>query len=142
MEIVEITEYAPEVVDALRNLLPQLSQSAAPPSAELTRQIIESESSHLLFATEGNTVLGMLTLVIFPIPSGIRAWVEDVVVDEAGRGRGVGEVLNRYAIEFARHKGARTIDLTSRSTREAANRLYQRIGFQPRVTNIYRLEIE
>lgn len=142
MEIIEITEYSPEVIDVLRKLLPQLSQSAALPSSELTRQIIESDSSHLLFAREGNTVLGMLTLVIFPIPSGIRAWIEDVVVDEADRGRGVGEALNRYALELAREKGARTVDLTSRSSREAANRLYQRIGFRPRETNIYRIEIE
>ena len=84
----------------------------------------------------------MLTLVIFPIPSGVRAWIEDVVVDEAGRGRGVGELLNRFALELAKQEGARTVDLTSRSSREAANRLYQRIGFQPRATNIYRLEIE
>lgn len=142
MEVVEITDYTPEVVDVLRKLLPQLSQSAAPPSVELTRQIIESDSSHLLLARDGKAVLGMLTLVIFPIPSGIRAWIEDVVVDEAGRGKGVGEALNRYALELARQEGARTVDLTSRSSREAANRLYLRIGFQPRVTNIYRLEIE
>ena len=142
MEVVEIREFTPEVVNVLQRLLPQLSQSAAPPSLELTRKIVESDSSHLLLAREGNSILGMLTLVIFPIPSGVRAWIEDVVVDEAGRGRGVGELLNRFAIELAKQEGARTVDLTSRSSREAANRLYQRIGFQPRATNIYRLEIE
>ena len=142
MEVVEIREFTAEVVNVLQRLLPQLSQSAAPPSLELTRKIVESDSSHLLLAREGNSILGMLTLVIFPIPSGVRAWIEDVVVDEAGRGRGVGELLNRFAIELAKQEGARTVDLTSRSSREAANRLYQRIGFQPRATNIYRLEIE
>ena len=85
-------------------------------------------------------ILGSLTLVVFPIPTGIRAWIEDVVVDEAARGRGVGEALNRAALDRARAAGARTVDLTSRPSREAANRLYQRIGFQPRDTNVYRFD--
>jgi ribosomal protein S18 acetylase RimI-like enzyme len=79
--------------------------------------------------------------VVFPIPTGIRAWIEDVVVDEAARGRGVGEALNRHALDRARAEGAKTIDLTSRPTREAANRLYLRLGFVPRETNIYRFTL-
>ncbi len=141
MEIVELTDYSAEYVAVLQKLLPQLSKSAAPPSAELTQQIIESDSSRLLIAREGELVLGMLTIVIFPIPSGVRAWIEDVVVDEAGRGKGVGEALNQHALQLAKSEGARTVDLTSRPSREAANRLYQRIGFIPRETNIYRYEI-
>jgi ribosomal protein S18 acetylase RimI-like enzyme len=81
-----------------------------------------------------------MTLVVFPIPTGVRAWIEDVVVDESARGRGVGESLNLRAIELAEELGARTVDLTSRPSREAANRLYQRIGFVPRETNVYRYE--
>ena len=87
-------------------------------------------------------ILGSLTLVVFPIPTGIRAWIEDVVVDDAARGRGVGEELNRFALDLAGRLGARTVDLTSRPSREAANRLYQRIGFEARDTNVYRFSLE
>ena len=90
-------------------------------------------------ATGEEAILGSMTLVVFRIPTGLRAWIEDVVVDEAARGRGVGETLNRAAIEWARVEGATTVDLTSRPSREAANRLYQRLGFQERSTNVYRL---
>ena len=141
MEVIEVREFSSEYVEVLQKLLPQLSKSAAPPSAELTRQIIKSDSSRLLIAKEDELILGMLTIVIFPIPSGVRAWIEDVVVDEAGRGKGVGEALNQHALKLAKDEGARTVDLTSRPSREAANRLYQRIGFIPRETNIYRYEI-
>jgi len=141
MDVVEIKEYSPDIVEVLQRLLPQLSQSATLPSTGLTQQIIESDSSRLLVAEEGGVILGMLTIVIFPIPSGVRAWIEDVVVDEAGRGKGVGEALNQHALRLARDEGARTVDLTSRPSREAANRLYQRIGFLPRETNIYRYNI-
>jgi len=81
-----------------------------------------------------------MTLIVFPIPTGMRAWIEDVVVDENARGKGVGEALNRRAIEIAIQAGAKTIDLTSRPSREAANRLYQRLGFSVRDTNIYRYQ--
>lgn len=84
----------------------------------------------------------MLTLAMFRIPTGIRAWIEDVVVDASLRGSGIGEALNRAALEFARRHGARTVDLTSRPTRESANRLYQRIGFVARDTNVYRYELD
>lgn len=143
MQITEVTEFEPGIVDILQRLLPQLSQSAAPPSADLARSIIESDASRLLVARESGEgeILGMLTLVVFPIPSGVRAWIEDVVVDAAGRGKGVGEALNQHALQLARQAGAKTVDLTSRPSREAANRLYQRIGFVPRQTNIYRYEL-
>lgn len=141
MEVIEVTSYSADVASVLQRLLPQLSKSAAPPSEELTRRIVESDSSRLLLAREADVILGMLTIVIFPIPSGVRAWIEDVVVDEAGRGKGVGEALNQHALKLARQEGARTVDLTSRPSREAANRLYQRIGFVPRETNIYRFEV-
>ena len=89
-------------------------------------------------ASDETGILGVLTLVIFPIPTGIRAWIEDVIVDDAARGKGVGRVLNETAIEHAFAQGAITVDLTSRPSREAANRLYQRIGFVQRDTNVYR----
>jgi ribosomal protein S18 acetylase RimI-like enzyme len=83
-------------------------------------------------------VVGMLTLVMFPIPTGLRAWIEDVVVDESARGQGVGAALTREAIRLAQAKGVRTVDLTSRPSREAANRLYERLGFELRDTKAYR----
>ena len=140
MEIYEVTEVTTDVANAVRQLLPQLSSSATAPSDELVRRIVESDSSRLLFAREASEVIGMLTIVIFPIPSGVRAWIEDVVVDKSGRGKGVGEQLNLAAIALAKRDGARTIDLTSRPSREAANKLYRRIGFKPRRSNIYRFE--
>ena len=126
------------VVQALGELMPQLSQSAPPPNAEEIAEIIEHDAATLLLAREGEKILGSMTLIIFPIPTGLRAWIEDVVVDESFRGRGVGEALNRRAIEIALAAGAKTIDLTSRPSRSAANRLYQRLGFVARDTNIYR----
>ena len=103
-----------------------------------------AESSVLLLAVDdaSGEILGSLTLAWFRIPTGVRAWIEDVVVDESARGRGVGEALNLDALERARALGARTVDLTSRPSREAANRLYQRIGFELRDTNVYRFSLE
>ena len=142
MQVEEITEYSPDVLETLRNFLPQLSKNAVLPSESQARRIIESDASHLFFAREGEFILGMLTIVIFPIPTGVRAWIEDVVVDKSGRGKGVGEALSQHALLLARSEGAKTVDLTSRPSRESANRLYQRIGFVPRDTNVYRFEVE
>lgn len=103
--------------------------------------MIAAPASDVLIARLDGAVVATLTLVTFRIPTGVRSWIEDVVVDDSARGHGVGEQLNRFAIELARGKGATTVDLTSRPSREAANRLYQRIGFKPRDTNVYRLEI-
>jgi ribosomal protein S18 acetylase RimI-like enzyme len=131
------------LVDAFARLLPQLSRSSPPPSeSELTEMIAASGTHVLLAEADDGTLLGTLTLITFRIPSGVRAWIEDVVVDEAGRGQGVGEALNRRALELAAEAGAKTVDLTSRPSREAANRLYQRLGFTPRETNVYRLDLE
>jgi len=130
------------VVQALTDLLPQLSQTAPPPTAEEITAIIDHDAATLLLARERQNILGSLTLILFPIPTGLRAWIEDVVVDESFRGRGVGEALNQRAIEIALAAGAKSIDLTSRPSRSAANRLYQRMGFVARDTNIYRYEAE
>jgi ribosomal protein S18 acetylase RimI-like enzyme len=83
-------------------------------------------------------VVGSLTLAFYRIPTGLKAWIEDVVVDESARGLGVGEALNLAAIDESRQRGAKNVSLTSRSSREAANRLYQRLGFEPYETNLYR----
>ncbi|QYG91682.1 GNAT family N-acetyltransferase [Iamia sp. SCSIO 61187] len=127
---------------AFARLIPQLSRSAPPPDAAVLAEIITAPATHLLLAEEGDAVLGSLTLVVFRIPTGLRAWIEDVVVDGDARGKGVGDALNRFAIDLAAELGCRTVDLTSRPTREAANRLYQRLGFQPRETNVYRHDLD
>jgi len=103
---------------------------------------VASDSVVLLVAVSERVIVGALALVLFRIPTGLRAWIEDVVVDEVARGRGVGEALNRAAIERARAAGARTVDLTSRPSREVANRLYRRLGFVERETNVYRRVID
>lgn len=130
------------LVDAFARLTPQLSRSNPAPSRDELDEIVRSEASRLLIAKgDDGAIVGSLTLVLFRIPTAVRAWIEDVVVDEAARGQGIGEALNREALRIARDAGARTVDLTSRPSREAANRLYQRIGFRPRDTNVYRYEL-
>jgi ribosomal protein S18 acetylase RimI-like enzyme len=131
-----------EVVDALARLVPQLSRSNPPPTAEQLQAVIDGPGTHLLLArADDGAVVGMLTLVLFRIPTGLRAWIEDVVVDEAGRGQGVGKALTNAALDIARAAGATTVDLTSRPSREAANAMYQRLGFVLRDTNVYRYEL-
>ncbi len=149
MTVELITAATPEIHEAMGRLIPQLSRSAAPMSEADVQRFLSQDSVHL-FAfrpdeadAQGNRpILGMLSLVTFEIPTGVRAWIEDVVVDEAARGHGAGQSLVVAAIEHAKKVGARTVDLTSRPSREAANRLYQRAGFQLRETNVYRVTLE
>ena len=149
MTVELITAATPELHEAMGRLLPQLSRSAAPMSEADVERFLSQSSVHLfVFRAEtadaegNNPILGMLSLATFEIPTGVRAWVEDVVVDEPARGQGAGLALVEAAIEHAKTVGARTVDLTSRPTREAANRLYQRAGFQLRETNVYRVTLE
>ena len=144
VQIIEATEVTPALIEAFNRLVPQLSKSNLPPTAAELALIVEAPASILLIAVDpaDEAILGSMTLAWFRIPTGVRAWIEDVVVDEAARGRGVGEALNRAALERARLLGAKTVDLTSRPSREAANRLYQRLGFEPRETNVYRFSLE
>ena len=142
IRIVEATGVDDALVSVMARLVPQLSRSNSPPDAATLEAIVGSEASVLLLALdEEGAVVGSLTLAVFRIPTGLRAWIEDVVVDEAARGRGVGEALNQEAIGRARAEGATTVDLTSRPSREAANRLYRRLGFEERATNVYRLAL-
>ena|SRR5215207_1738994 len=140
----EATVVDDELVEAFARLIPQLSSSNPPPTAEQLKAIVDSPATQLLVARDDDTgqIVGGLTLALFRIPTAFRAWIEDVVVDGDARGRGVGEALNRCALERAREAGATTVDLTSRPSREAANRLYQRLGFKPRETNIYRFDLQ
>jgi len=139
VEIIVETEVTTELVEAFDRLIPQLSRSSPPPGEAGLQAIIDSNACHLLSARDQDgRVLGSMTLVVFPIPTGVRGWIEDVVVDASARGMGVGARLNLAAIDLAVRLGAKTIDLTSRPSREAANRLYQRLGFIERETNVYR----
>ncbi|MDP8937229.1 MAG: GNAT family N-acetyltransferase [Actinomycetota bacterium] len=140
MVIEEATEVTPELVAAFARLTPQLSRSSSAPGAEELGEIVRSPATVLLVARHGDPpqIVGTLTLVVFRIPTGLRAWVEDVVVDDSVRGQGVGGALTREAVRRAEAAGARTVDLTSRPDREAANRLYRRLGFELRETNVYR----
>jgi ribosomal protein S18 acetylase RimI-like enzyme len=131
-----------ELVDALNRLLPQLSSTATTLTLTELREFLESSSTTLFVARGGGTVVGTLTLVVFRIPTGLRGWIEDVVVDASARGAGVGEALTLAAIEEARLLGVRSLDLTTRPTRDAANRLYARLGFERRETNVYRFFLE
>ena len=136
------TAVTPELVDAFARLVPQLSRSNPPPTEAELQEMVDAAGTHVLTAaTSEGAIVGTLTLVLFRIPTGIRAWIEDVVVDEAGRGQGVGAALTEAALDIARGHGAKTVDLTSRPSREAANRLYQRLGFTRRETNVYRYDL-
>ena len=141
MKIVEITEVTDEVVAAFVRLTPQLAPTLPPPGRDRLARIAAGPGTVLFAARDpdrGDEIVGVLTLAIYQIPTATRAWIEDVVVDSSARGKGVGEALTRAAIDRARAAGASAVDLTSRPSREAANRLYQRIGFQLRETNCYR----
>jgi ribosomal protein S18 acetylase RimI-like enzyme len=137
-----VRESSPELVEAMRRLVPQLSSSASDPTESDIGEVLDSESTFLLLArSDANEIVGMLTLALLRIPTGVRAWIEDVVVDERARGAGIGSALVSEALAIARAQGARTVDLTSRPDRVAANRLYERLGFARRETNVYRYDI-
>ena len=137
--VCELQSVSPQTVARLGQLVRQLSSSAPALTRDELESIVASPTSRLLVAQgRDEIVLGMLTLVVFRIPTGVRGLIEDVVVDEADRGRGVGRALTGRALELAQRQQARTVDLTSRPTRVAANQLYLSMGFELRETNVYR----
>jgi ribosomal protein S18 acetylase RimI-like enzyme len=132
-----------ELVAAVAALLPQLSSSAPPPTFAELDEVATSPATTLFVARNADgRIVGALTLAHFRLPTGVRAWIEDVVVDQAERGGGIGSALVHAAVDVARRSGARTVDLTSRPDREAANHLYQRLGFVRRETNVYRYSLD
>jgi ribosomal protein S18 acetylase RimI-like enzyme len=141
IQVAPVLSASADVLAACHRLIPQLSASSAPISAQELEEIIESDTTVLFAARSNQEIVGLLTLAIFRIPTGVRAWIEDVVVDDKARGKGVGDALNRAALIEAGRRGAKTVDLTSRPSREAANRLYQRLGFKQRETNVYRYDL-
>ena len=131
------------MVEALAKLVPQLSSSAPPLTADQVSELVSSPATVLLVARrdDDRAIVGTLTLALFRIPTGLRAWIEDVIVDEAASGAGIGGQLTTAAINRARQAGARTVDLTSSPRREAANHLYEKLGFQRRETNVWRFDL-
>ncbi len=148
MTVEEVTEVTPDLVEAFENLIPQLSAKAKPMKKKAIKKYLEQPNVyHFIYRAVPtgesplpglDPILGMLSLATFDIPTGKRAWIEDVVVDSEARGQGAGRQLVEAALEKAAEIGALTVDLTSRPSREAANRLYVRCGFEPRTTNVYR----
>lgn len=148
MQVEVLRKVTDETVKAFGRLLPQLSRSAPPLDHAGLSRVVQAESNIVLVArgqAAGGVpgeIVGTLTLAIFPIPTGVRAWIEDVVTDDAARGQGVGTALTLEALRLAREHGARTVDLTSRPSREAAGRLYERLGFERRGSRLYRRQLE
>jgi ribosomal protein S18 acetylase RimI-like enzyme len=141
VEVEVLEKVTGEAVEAFGRLLPQLSRSAPPLGQAELDAIVNCPANTVLLARSAGVIAGTLTLVMFPLPSGLRAWIEDVVVDESARGQGIGETLTREAVRIAGEAGARTVDLTSRPAREAAGRLYERVGFQIRQSRVYRFTL-
>ena len=138
-----VAEVTDELVAAFARLIPQLSRSSPPPDRDELVDIVTSPATDLFLVTDDDgTILGTATLVTFRIPTGRRAWIEDVVVDDAARGLGVGGALTQAMVDRAEELGCTTVDLTSRPSREAANRLYKREGFEVRDTNVYRRTLD
>jgi ribosomal protein S18 acetylase RimI-like enzyme len=136
MNVERATEATDELVDAFRRLLPQLS-SASPPTVENLRDMLAGDTQLFVSRDASGTVVGALSLALYRIPTGLRGRIEDVVVDESARGQGIGEALVRAALEAAAEAGVRAVGLNSHPGREAANRLYRRLGFEQRETNVY-----
>ena len=143
MLIEQASTVTDELLDALTRLIPQLKIS----SPRLTRDglagLLASDATSLLTARDdGGVIVGMLTLVHYRTPTGVRARIEDVVVDESARGQGIAVELVQRALSIAREKGADGVALTSNPRREAANRLYQKVGFKKWETNVYFYKFE
>ena len=142
--ISEAREVDLDLISAFVRLTPQLSSSSPPPDADQLAAIIAQPGTTLFVARDDDSgeLVGTLTLVTFPIPTGRRAWIEDVIVDSAASGQKLGERLSQAALDKARELGCKTVELTSRPSREAANHIYKKLGFEPRETNVYRFTLE
>ena len=138
MRIEIASEATGELLDAFRRLIPQLTKNSPPLSLDEITALVKSTSSSLLIArADDDSIVGVLSLTVYRVPTGIRSIIEDVIVDESVRGQGVGESLMRYALDLAREADAAHVTLTSNPMRAAANRLYLRMGFIRRETNAY-----
>ena len=138
MRIETATEVTDELLDAFQRLIPQLTKNPPRLSRDEITALVKSTCSTLLVArADDDSIVGVLSLTVYRVPTGIRSIIEDVIVDESARGQGIGEALTRQALEVAKEAGAAHVTLTSNPRREAANRLYQRMGFSKRETTAY-----
>ena len=142
MQVDIVTQADDELYEAFQRLVPQLTNNNPPPSLNDLADLVRDASSMLMVArNEKGAIVGALTLTVYRVPTGIRSIIEDVIVDSSARGQGVGEALMLRAIQIAKEKGAGNISLTSNPMREAANRLYLRVGFKKRETNAYQMKL-
>jgi ribosomal protein S18 acetylase RimI-like enzyme len=142
MQIELVSHADDELYEAFQRLIPQLTNNNPPPSLNDLSALVRDSSSTLMVArSEHGEIIGALTLTVYRVPTGIRSIIEDVIVDNSARGQGIGEALMNHAIDVAREKGANNISLTCNPMREAANRLYQRMGFKKRETNAYQIKL-
>ena|SRR5215831_9184367 len=141
MRVEAATEATPELLAALQALLPQLNPQLRPLTAERLANVVADPATTLLVARDGEAIVGAAAVLVYATPAYVKARIEDVVVDQRERGKGVGEALVRRCIEVARERGAEIVELQSARSREAANRLYPRLGFKLRESNLYRLDI-
>jgi len=138
MIITKVTSVTDDLLQAVNRLLGQLTDSGTPITRNGLEALVEASNSHLFVATDADgTVTGMITLGIYRAPTGCKGWIEDVVVDDAYRGRGLGRLLTRYAVAYAEKEGVNLLSLTSNPSRIAANRLYPEVGFSRKETNVY-----
>ena len=137
--IIEIKTYSPEYHEAMQRFLNQLTTSPMVLTESMFHQLLASENSHLFFIMKDEQIAGMLTVGIYYSPTGGKAWIEDVVVDETFRGQGLSKLLVAHAIEFVKSKQIPLLMLTSNPKRVAANKLYQAMGFERKETNVYRM---
>lgn len=143
MKIKKINRFSTRVFEAVLRLLPQLSSEADLPSKQYFKSILTSDNIHFFIAELDNKqIVGILTIGTYNIPSGTKVWIEDVVVDESQRGKGVGKELILHAISYSRSLGAKNVGLTSRPSRIAANKLYQKMGFVQYETNVYKYQLK
>ena len=138
--IIEIKTYSPEYHEAIQRFLNQLTTSPMVLTESMFHQLLDSENSHLFFIIKDEQIAGMLTVGIYHSPTGGKAWIEDVVVDETFRGQGLSKVLVAHAIEFVKSQQIPLLMLTSNPKRIAANKLYQAMGFERKETNVYRMK--
>lgn len=139
-EIIKIQSYSTEYHEAMQRFLDQLTTNPMTLTEEMFRQLLASPNSHLFFLMKDEQTAGMLTVGIYHSPTGGKAWIEDVVVDEAFRGQGLSKLLVAHAIEFTKSQGIPSLMLTSNPKRIAANKLYQAMGFGRKETNVYRMK--
>lgn len=139
--IIKINTYSQEYHEAMQRFLDQLTTNPMTLTEAMFRQLLDSDNSHLFFLVKDEQIAGMLTVGIYHSPTGGKAWIEDVVVDEAFRGQGLSKLLVAHAIEFTKSMGIPSLMLTSNSKRIAANKLYQAMGFERKETNVYRMKL-